>query len=133
MDIRRVRVYTAGGALRVAVQTNEVSTLWNPANGFDLVAFTIFVKLPGQADEGTRLMPQQDGDLPQGMRWHRRLRALGWSNALFTSQGASSRDEGTSLSPGAHIVVRPDHHEVEFTFPAVGSADCPACRARACG
>ena len=126
MDIRRVRVYTAGGALRVAVQTNEISTLWNPANGFDHVAFTIFVELPGQADEGARSMPQQDGDLPQGMRWHRRLRAHGWSNALFTSQGASSRAEGTPVSPGVHIVVKPDRHEVEFTFPAAALGRLPS-------
>ncbi len=118
MDIRRVRVSTAGGALRVAVQTHEISTSWNPANGFDHVAFTIFVQLPGQADEGARVMPQQDGNLPQGMRWHRRLRAHGWSNALYASQGANSRDEGTPVSPGAHIAVKPDDHEVEFTFPA---------------
>ena len=126
MDIRRVRVYTAGGALRVAVQTHEVSTLWNPANGFDHVAFTIFIELPGQAGEGARRMPLQDGNLPQGMRWHRRLRAHGWSNALFDSQGASDRDEGTPLAPGAHIAVMPARHEVEFTFPAAALGRLPS-------
>jgi glycosidase len=126
MDIRRVRVHTAGGALRVAVQTHEVSTSWNPANGFDHVAFTIFVQLPGQADAGERLMPQQDGSLPQGMRWHRRLRAHGWSNALFSNAGASDRDEGTPISPGAHIAVRPEQREVEFTLPAAALGRLPS-------
>ncbi len=126
MDIRRVRVYTAGGALRVAVQTNELSRSWNPANGFDHVAFTIFVELPGQAEPGASVMPLQEGSLPQGLRWHRRLRAHGWSNALFSSQGASARDEGTPVSPGAQIAVDPARQEVEFTIAAAALGRLPS-------
>ncbi len=117
MDIRRVRIYAAGGALRVAVQTNHISTLWNPANGYDHVAFTIFVELPGLGP-GERLMPLQDGSLPDGLRWHRRLRTHGWSNALFSNAGASASAEGTPVNPGAVIHVDPAQNEVMFTIPA---------------
>lgn len=57
LDLRRVRVYTAGGALRVAVQTNQVSTLWNPANGFVHLTFTVFVEPTGHGAEGTPASP----------------------------------------------------------------------------
>jgi hypothetical protein len=52
MDLRRVRVATAGGALRLDLQTARVTTSWNPANGFDHVAFTVYIELPGQAGRG---------------------------------------------------------------------------------
>ena len=89
----------------------------NPANGFDHVAFTVFVELPGQ-EGGASVMPLQNGSLPEGMRWHRRLRVHGWSNALFSPQGASASHEGTAVTPGAHIDVDAPARRVRFTLPA---------------
>ncbi len=124
MDLRRVRVYTAGGALRVAVQTHEISTLWNPANGFDHVAFTLFIELPGRAG-GARVMPLQDGAVPAGFSWHLRLRAHGWSNALFSADGASATQEGRAVTPSAHISVDKSRNEVVFTLPAAALGRLP--------
>jgi C-terminal binding-module, SLH-like, of glucodextranase len=117
MDLRNVRVSANGGALRVALTMPSISTQWNPANGFDHVAFTIFIELPNEAG-GATVMPQQNGELPQGMRWHRRLRAHGWSNALFTNESASSSNEGTPFAPGAVISVDKQTQTVTFTLPA---------------
>jgi hypothetical protein len=124
MDIRRVRVYTAAGALRVAVQTADLSTVWNPANGFDHVAFTLFIELPGRSG-GAVVMPLQDGKVPEGLRWHVRLRAHGWSNALFSAEGATATDEGTPLAPGAALRVDPGSQEVVFTVPAAALGRLP--------
>ena len=115
MDIRRVLVYSAGGALRVAVQTHEISTLWNPPNGFDHVAFTVFIELPGHSG-GQRVLPLQDDDVPPGFSWHLRLRAHGWSNALFDAEGAGPAQEGSPQSQGATIHVHKNSHEVVFTL-----------------
>lgn len=60
----------------------------------------------------------QNGSLPEGLQWHRRLRAHGWSNALFNHAGASASIEGTPMSAGAHISVDTSQNEVMFTFPA---------------
>jgi glycosidase len=125
MDVRRVRVYTSGSALRVAVQTHEISTLWNPANGFDHVAFTLFIELPGRTD-GVRVMPLQDGEVPAGFAWHLRLRAHGWSNALFDARGASASQEGTAVMPGAQISVDKAGNEVVFTLPAAALGRLPS-------
>ena len=118
LDIRQVRVETSGGALRVSVQMASISTAWNPPNGFDHVAFDLFVQLPGQADAGATAMPRQHDELPAGMRWHRRLRSHGWSNALFSSAGAGAEADGASIAPTAAIAVDPSTNTVTFTFAA---------------
>ncbi len=121
MDLRRVQVFESAGALRLDLAMHRVTRSWNPANGFDHVAFTIFVELPG-APGGARVMPLQHATLPQDMRWHLRLRAHGWSNALFGAEGATADAEGTPLAPAAEIGVDPDTHTVRFLLPAAALA-----------
>ena len=117
MDLRGVKVFSAGGALRLDLQMHSVSSSWNPANGFDHVAFTVFIELPGR-EGGARVMPLQDASLPDGMRWHLRLRAGGWSNALFEADGASASAEGRPVTPGASIRVDAASQTVSLTVPA---------------
>jgi hypothetical protein len=117
MDLRGVRVSTAGGALRLDLTMHDITTVWNPQNGFDHVAFTVFIELPGQAG-GIELMPLQKGLLPDGMRWHRRLRVHGWTNALFSADGASATAEGTPVGPAANIAVDRAARTVSLTLPA---------------
>ena len=117
MDIRGVQVFTAGGALRLEVAMHRLTSVWNPALGFDHVNFTVFIELPGR-DGGATVMPLQQAGLPEGMRWHRRLRVGGWSNALFSDEGASATAEGLPVTPGASIQVAPERQSVIFTLPA---------------
>lgn len=117
MDLRRVRVHTSGGAMKIELSMASVTGTWNPANGFDHVAFTVFIELPGQG-AGASVMPLQQGELPEGMRWHRRLRAHGWSNALFAPPRASATHEGTPVTPGALVVADRQAGTVSFTLPA---------------
>ena len=117
LDLRRVKISSAGGALRLDLTMAGLTTLWNPPNGFDHVAFTVFVELPGQA-AGSREMPQQYGQLPEGMSWHLRLRAHGWSNALFAAAGASATHEGTPTAMAAQIVTDAASRVVSFILPA---------------
>jgi glycosidase len=125
MDLRGVKVSGAGGALRLELQMGRTTTLWNPANGFDHVAFTVFIELPGQPG-GANVMPLQDGTLPEGLRWHRRLRVGGWSNALFSSEGATVEHEGTPVSPGATVAVHPQRHTITLTLPAAALGGMPS-------
>ncbi len=117
MDLRNVTIAENGGALRIAATMPTISTLWKPANGFDHVAFTIFIELPNEAG-GARVMPQQQGELPGDMRWHRRLRVHGWSNALTSPTGADEKNEGTNVTPGARVDVEMKTNRVTFTLPA---------------
>jgi carbohydrate-binding DOMON domain-containing protein len=124
MDLRRVRVFTAGGALRLDLTMHEITTVWNPQNGFDHVAFTIFIELPGQPG-GSTVMPLQKGLLPEGMRWHRRLRVHGWTNALFSADGASATSEGSPTGPAARIAVDRAARTVSLTLPAAALGRLP--------
>ncbi len=117
MDIRRIKVSGAGGTLKIDLTMAKVTTSWNPQNGFDHVAFTLFLELPGR-DGGATAMPLQNSSLPPGMRWHYRLRAHGWSNALFFADGASALHEGTLVTPAADIRVDPANDTVTFILPA---------------
>ena len=59
-------------------------------------------------------MPQQNASLPDGMSWNYRIRAHGWSNALFSSSGDSATNEGTAVSPAASIQVDKTTNTVSF-------------------
>jgi glycosidase len=117
MDLRNIRVWGSGGALKVELRTAKVSALWNPPNGFDHVAFTLYFQVPGQG-EGSDVMPLQNSRLPDGMRWNRRLRAGGWAVALTSNDGATESAEGRPVSPGPRLVVDAESGTVTFTIPA---------------
>jgi glycosidase len=116
-DLLGVKAWTSGGALKLQLRMREVTAPWNPANGFDHVAFTIYLQLPDRRD-GATVMPLQNATLPDGMRWHYRLRAHGWSNVLFTSAGAAAGNEGTIAVPSAHVEADAAAGTVTFTLPA---------------
>jgi hypothetical protein len=117
LDIERVRAWGAGGALKVELRMHAVTAQWSPPNGFDHVAFTVFVQLPGRSS-GTDAMPLQNATLPAGMHWQYRLRANGWSNALVAAEGALASTEGRAVSPGAGILVDREARTISFVIPA---------------
>ncbi len=119
LDILGLRAFGAGGALRVELRMRDIAVNWNPPNGFDHMAPTMFLQLPGRdCDAGSTIMPLQNASLPGDMCWHLRLRAHGWSNALFAAEGASRDSEGTPVSPGAAIAVDRSRGRITFTFTA---------------
>lgn len=116
LDLRHVRVEGSGGALRVTLAMAALSATWNPPNGFDHLAVNVYIALPGAAAQAVAAMPLQNDALPEGMRWNRRLRVHGWSNALFTSEGAGPSTDGASTSPAAAIAVDPVANTITFTL-----------------
>lgn len=117
-DLRRVQARVSGGSLELALTMAGLARSWNPPNGFDHLALTIYIELPGQASPGARQMPLQVGELPEGMRWHRRLRVHGWSNALHAHEQASATVEGTPLTPAARLSVDAATSTIRLLLPA---------------
>lgn len=117
LDIEHLAAHTRGGTLRLDLRMRGLTRSWNPANGFDHVAFTVYLELPG-ADGGLVVMPLQNATLPDGMRWHRRLRVGGWSNVLTSADGAGPSHEGTPLTPGARLRVDEATRTVQLVLPA---------------
>ena len=100
----------------------SLTSVWAPANGFDHVVFTVFVELPGRGD-GAAVMPDQNATLPEGMRWHLRLRAHGWGNALFGPAGAGAASDGTPITPAASITADAKRRSVSFTIASAALGD----------
>ena len=121
-DLLGAEVWRSGGALRLILKLRDVVSDWNPPNGFDHVAFSVFFARQGD-DTGIAAMPQQNADLPDGLRWHLRLRAHGWSNALFSETDASATADGAVVSAAPRIDVDRDANTVTFTLPANALGD----------
>ena len=120
-DLRGALAEVSGGALRLTLEMARVTTSWNPANGFDHVAFGIAIAFPGEP--GARELPLQNATFPDGQRWQYRLRAHGWSNALFAAEGATATTEGRSVVPAAGIAADAAANRIVFTFPAAALGD----------
>jgi hypothetical protein len=125
MDIRGISIHGSGGAMRIDLRMHKVTASWNPQNGFDHVVFTIYIQIPGRPGAAT-VMPLQNSSLPDQMNWNYRLRAGGWSNALFSSDGASATSEGTIVTPGAEIRVDKDRNTVSFIIPSAAFGNPPS-------
>lgn len=116
-DIEHVAISTSGGAMQIVLRMRMLSTAWNPPNGFDHVAFSIFIDLP-KLRGGATAMPLQNGVLPEGMEWDVHLRANGWTNAAFSASGASATIEGMPIMPAARMRVDAKARTITFTLPA---------------
>ncbi len=117
MDLLGARVFTAGGSARLELDMQRITRSWNPSNDFDHVAFSVFISLPARND-GIAELPLQNARMPDGLRWHYRLRTHGWSNAMYSSIGASASDDGTPNTPGASISVDREKNRLTFLIPA---------------
>ncbi len=124
LDIRRARIWTSGAALRLELQMHDITDVWNPPLGFDHVAFSLFFSLPGRED-GVRALPQQNALMPADLRWQYRLRSHGWSNAMYSAAGADAKQDGSTMTPGAHIEVDRAQRIVRFTLPAAALGTPP--------
>jgi glycosidase len=117
LDLRAARLSGSGGALAIELEFGELLHGWNAPNGFDHLALAIFITLP-DAPGGAAAMPQQNDVLPDGRRWHRRLRVGGWGNALFAHDGASATSEGTPIAPGARLRADRGRRTLRLELPA---------------
>ena len=116
-DLRRIEAATSGGALRLDVELAALLSAWNPPLGFDHVALTLFVELPDGAG-GARVMPGQSAELPDGMRWHYRLRVGGWNAALFRAEGAGAEHEGTPVAADVLVAADTAQRRLRLVLPA---------------
>ena len=123
-DIRQTEVSTSGNALQLDIALARHVDAWQAPMGFDHVALTVFIELPN-TDGGSRVLPLQQGELPEDMRWHYRLRLHGWSNALFSADGADADHEGRLITPGARLQVDAQQATWRIQIPgtALGNPD----------
>jgi glycosidase len=122
-DIKAIELATAGQNLQVRVtMAGPISTAWGPPNGFDHVAFYLYIRLPG-ASGGATVLPNQDAATPAGFAWQRLAFFGGWNAMLFNDTGAGPKSYGMAVAPAGQIQVDKAKNQIVFTFtgPALGS------------
>jgi len=97
MDITKVVAEVSKTTMLLHVTMKDWSVVWKPQNGFDHVGFSIFFGFPGQP--GATALPKLNASMPGGLTWNLNQFTFGWSNAMFTTQGATGSAYGTPTLP----------------------------------
>ena len=113
-DIEGAQLRSSGGALSLVLKMREVSTLWNPPNGFDHVTFTIFFHHPDRA--GATVLPFLNTDMPDGLDWFAMARVHGFGNDVFGSEGAATDSYGTTIEPVPQVAGSEPARTVTLSF-----------------
>src|SRR5690606_16427140 len=92
----------------------EITTGWNPANGFDHVLFHVYIDLPN--GEGATVLPRINATAPDGFAWDYMAFIEGWNNRMHSAEGASENAYGTSVSSSAEISVDEEANTITFLF-----------------
>lgn len=113
MDITGVTAEVGPTTLNLKITMAEMTTVWNPPNGFDHVAFNVYFELPGQA--GVSVMPKLQASTPTGFTWRFDQFTAGWDNYMYSSEGATATSYGTPIT-AAGVKASASSRTVIFTY-----------------
>ena len=114
MDLTGVKLEVGATTMNLNLTLADFSTVWNPPNGFDHVAFNIYFSLPGQAG-ATSVMPKLNASTPAGFAWSLSQFSYGWDNVMYTSAGATADAYGAISIPPS-VKADPNLRTVTFTY-----------------
>jgi hypothetical protein len=114
MDVREAVVAAGRSTLSLELTMAELTTVWNPANGFDHVCFTIYFDVPGA--DGLTLLPRIHAEAPAGFTWDYTHFAFGWGNSLHATEGASETEWGMPLAGAPDIEVDGGARRIVFRY-----------------
>jgi hypothetical protein len=114
MDITGVKLEVGATTMNLVLTMADLTSVWNPRNGFDHVYFNIFFSVPGQTGAAT-VMPKLSASVPQGFAWTFNQFSGGFDNVMYTSEGAGPDRYGeTSVAPT--VKVDPPTRTITFTY-----------------
>lgn len=115
MDIDGVTLEVGATALNLQIHMADWSKTWNPTNGFDHVAFNIYLSVPGSA--GTNVMPKLNATTPDGFAWTYSHFAFGWDSVkTTTSTGATASDYGEAAKWNPRMTADEATKTVTFSY-----------------
>ncbi|MDN5345607.1 MAG: hypothetical protein PWQ73_104 [Petrotoga sp.] len=123
MDIRKVELIQIGTMLRMVVTMENVTDIWNPANGFDHVTFQIYFDDPDK--KGAVELPFQNATMPNNLDWDYEVYATGWGISLFSSENSSANKYGDPITPAPTTQVNKQENKITFMIPlsTLGTSD----------
>jgi len=115
MDIAGARLTKVGQLLKLTLKMREVTNSWSPSKGFDHVTFQIFIDDPNQ--EGMKILPNQNGEMPEGMDWNYEIYATGWGITLHNTNNATKDRLGEGVTPSPTADVNKQLGEITLSIP----------------
>jgi hypothetical protein len=114
MDITSVKVEVGPTTLNLVFAMADLSTTWNPSNGFDHVAFNVYLSAPGQA--GATVMPKLSASTPAGFSWNWAQFAYGFDPpAMYGAAGATADAYGPPVK-APKVKADASTRTVTFTY-----------------
>jgi len=104
MDLTMLSADANGSQLTLTYSMSNVTSSWNPSNGFDHVLFNAFIQVPGKSG-GITVLPNMNTSAPADFSWNYLVRSEGWSNKLYSAEGASASNPGTVQNAKFSIVA----------------------------
>lgn len=104
----------SGNNLTLEFEMRELSTVWNPQNGYDHVSFNIYFDVPGR--DGQTILPLINGTAPDGFAWDFTHFSFGWANRLHTSMNAAADNMGAVLNDAPQLLVKDGERKIAFTY-----------------
>jgi carbohydrate-binding DOMON domain-containing protein len=116
MDIESMTLEAGPTTLRVKLAVGELSTAWNPSNGFDHVCLNVYFDVPDAV--GATLLPKVQASAPSGFAWDFVHFAYGWGNNAYAAAGASDTLWGTPVNGRPGIKVDAASRTIVFEYQA---------------
>ncbi|UYO99062.1 alpha-amylase family glycosyl hydrolase [Oceanotoga sp. DSM 15011] len=114
-DITKVSINQIGKMMRLNIGMKEITDGWNPSNGFDHLVFMIYFDDPNKI--GQKVLPKQDGFMPENKDWDYMIYATGWMSSAHRSLNSSEDNRGEVITPTPDIVVDKQNNEITFLIP----------------
>ncbi|WP_298441815.1 alpha-amylase family glycosyl hydrolase [uncultured Ferrimonas sp.] len=116
-EILSAKAEAAGSVLRLTLTMAELSNGWQPSNGFDNLALSLFFDLSAQRGPSqVTALPQLNAQWPQG--WHIGHSVYGWGSSLFRANPAQPQQRGELVSPAATINTDPAQQQITLSYDA---------------
>jgi glycosidase len=116
MDIEQLVIEAGPTTLRLRFTVGELSTVWNPSNGFDHVCFNVYFDVPGK--DGMTMLPKVQATAPDGFAWDFMHFGAGWSNALYKTDGATGSEWGGAVPGRPTITTNAPTRTITFEYRA---------------
>lgn len=116
-DILGASILSADGAIAMSLRMREITTLWNPPNGFDHVTFTVFFHHPDRP--GATVLPFLNATMPDSLDGFAMARIHGFGNEAFGPDGAAADRFGPTLQPVPQIAASVPARSVTLSFAQV--------------
>ncbi|OHD16811.1 MAG: hypothetical protein A2Y34_12440 [Spirochaetes bacterium GWC1_27_15] len=114
-DILKVKVSTSGGSFKVELTMKDVSSVWNPSNGFDHVVPSIFIQKKDSTST-IDINPKHNYTIPNSFKWDYLFMGAGWNFSMYEKTGATTSEYGTAVTTLPICKVDKTNKTLTFTF-----------------